>query len=313
MRIAPVLRLAVFTSAALAILPDSVRAQGLGDVRQDQAEETRIVRRRPPLTAAAARTWLMLSRPIPLPFEQGAPLEEVLKFIKHATVGPKEAGLPIFVDPVALRKSNATMSSKVTINLEGIPLATSLGLILKQHNLRYGVQQDGLLVIGNTATIPLSQARTISEAQANAWIALARRVAVPFEQPVSLEVVVKFLKEASRSEDLPDGLPIYVDPISLAEHDLTLDKAAVTLDLREASLLSALHLMLAQMDLIFRVDPDGVVVIEHKDSRDDASEAAPDLDAIEALRQEVTRLRREVVYLKARLGIFRPGGKAGPR
>ncbi|MDE2508784.1 MAG: STN domain-containing protein, partial [Planctomycetota bacterium] len=73
-------------------------------------------------------------------------LEEVLKYVKSATQGPNDAGIQIYLDPVGLSEADKTPSSPVTIDLEGIPLKTTLRLILKQLGLTYTVK-DGMITI----------------------------------------------------------------------------------------------------------------------------------------------------------------------
>jgi hypothetical protein len=100
-----------------------------------------------PVTAAAARAWLKLHRPTTLAFQE-APLSDVIKAIKQATADKDSpSGLPIYVDPEALKGADKTMSSPITLNLEGIPLATSLALIARQVGLVFRVQEDGIVMI----------------------------------------------------------------------------------------------------------------------------------------------------------------------
>jgi hypothetical protein len=75
-------------------------------------------------------------------------LEDVLKYIKSATQGPNDIGIPIYVDPVGLADAEKTLTSPITIDLEGVPLKTTLRLILKQLGLAYCVK-DGLLYISS--------------------------------------------------------------------------------------------------------------------------------------------------------------------
>ncbi|MDX2038013.1 MAG: hypothetical protein SFX72_15300 [Isosphaeraceae bacterium] len=85
---------------------------------------------------------------ISLAYPQETPLEDVLKFIKtHTSDKPGlPSGIPIYVDPIGLQEAERTLSSPVTIDLEGISLKTALRLILRQLDLTYTVK-DGLLTI----------------------------------------------------------------------------------------------------------------------------------------------------------------------
>jgi len=86
-----------------------------------------------------------LDKPIPLNFKD-APLEDVLHFIKSATSGPGDPGIPIYVDPVGLQEAEKTMTSPVTVESKGEPLKTSLKRLLKPLGLTYTVK-DGLLLV----------------------------------------------------------------------------------------------------------------------------------------------------------------------
>ncbi len=88
-----------------------------------------------------------LAQPISFPFRQETPLSDVLEYIKQATADKERVvGLPIYVDPLALRELDLTMDSPVTIELEGVPLRTTLRLMLRQLGLVYSVI-DGVLII----------------------------------------------------------------------------------------------------------------------------------------------------------------------
>ena len=90
-----------------------------------------------------------LDEPVAMNFPSDTPLEDVKKYIQEATKGPGlPNGIPIYVDPQALQDSDKTMASTVVISLEGIPLKTTLRLLLKQLDLRYEVK-DGLVTIGS--------------------------------------------------------------------------------------------------------------------------------------------------------------------
>jgi hypothetical protein len=85
-------------------------------------------------------------------FANETPLEDVLKYIKAATQGPNDTGIPIYVDPVGLNEAERMMTSPVTLDVEGVPLRTTLRLMLNQLGLEY-VVQDGLLKIGVASTL----------------------------------------------------------------------------------------------------------------------------------------------------------------
>ncbi len=87
-----------------------------------------------------------LDEPISMSFANETPLDDVLKYIKQATTTPTFAGIPIYVDPLGLQEAERSLNSTVQIDLEGVPLKTTLRLILKQLGLTYTVK-DGYMMI----------------------------------------------------------------------------------------------------------------------------------------------------------------------
>lgn len=87
-----------------------------------------------------------LEQPVTLAFADETPFLDVLKFIRSATQAEKDSGLPIYIDPAALADADIQPSRPVKIDLEGIPLKTTLRLIVKQIGLAYCVK-DGLVFI----------------------------------------------------------------------------------------------------------------------------------------------------------------------
>jgi RNA polymerase sigma factor (sigma-70 family) len=107
----------------------------------------------PKLAAAdkSARTQAIvkkLEEPIAVSFPSETSLEDVLKYIKSASQDKSGPGIPIYVDPMGLQEAEKTMSSTVRIELDGVPLKTTLRLMLKQLGLAYCVR-DGVLIISS--------------------------------------------------------------------------------------------------------------------------------------------------------------------
>jgi hypothetical protein len=75
-----------------------------------------------------------------------APLEDVLKFIKAATRGTGDNGIPIYIDPVGLQEAEVTMTSRVSIVVRGETLKDGLRKVLRPLHLTYMVK-DGLLTV----------------------------------------------------------------------------------------------------------------------------------------------------------------------
>jgi hypothetical protein len=95
-----------------------------------------------------------LEEPITMSFPTETFLEDVLKYIKAATRGPLDSGIPIHVDPLALRGLKKGLESTVTLELEGVPLRTSLSLMLEQLDLIYEVHNGVLIIKAGTPPDP---------------------------------------------------------------------------------------------------------------------------------------------------------------
>jgi RNA polymerase sigma factor (sigma-70 family) len=87
-----------------------------------------------------------LEEPVAMSFPNETPLDDVLKYIKHATQKSNDSGIPIYVDPQGLQEADKSLTSPIQIDLEGVPLRRTLQLLLKQLGLTYFVD-DGILVI----------------------------------------------------------------------------------------------------------------------------------------------------------------------
>ncbi|MFI5456424.1 MAG: hypothetical protein ACHRXM_13325 [Isosphaerales bacterium] len=97
--------------------------------------------------ARNARILKVLEQPIPLRFPNETPLEDILKYIRNATLAADgKATIPIYVDPVGLRSVGESMESRVSIDIEGTALKNSLRICLKKLGLVYSVR-DGFLMI----------------------------------------------------------------------------------------------------------------------------------------------------------------------
>lgn len=87
-----------------------------------------------------------LEQPVTMSFANETPLEDVLKYIQSATAGANDSRIPIYVDPVGLQQAQKTMTSPISLDLDGVPLKVTLRLALDQLGLTYTVK-DGLMTI----------------------------------------------------------------------------------------------------------------------------------------------------------------------
>ena len=93
-----------------------------------------------------------LEEPVSMSFANKTPLDDVLKYIKAATTTPAFPGIPIYVEPLGLQEANKSINSTIQFDREGLPLKTSLRLILKPLGLSY-IVKDGFLMIDSRSAI----------------------------------------------------------------------------------------------------------------------------------------------------------------
>ena len=96
--------------------------------------------------------------------------------------------------------------------------------------------------------------------------ALKKPVPMSFRNETPLEDVLKYIRERTKGKELPDGLPIYVDPVGLQEAEKTL-VSPVQLDLTGVPLRETLRLVLKQLGLVYAVG-NGMLTITSPKSED---------------------------------------------
>jgi hypothetical protein len=115
------------------------------------------VRPRKPHPADLERNKLIeerLEKEVAMKFPNETPLEEVLKYVKEATKDAKGKSIPIYLDPIGIQDAEKTPQSPVTLDIEDVPLRTTLRLVLVQLGLDYRVR-DGMIYIGSQDTMEL--------------------------------------------------------------------------------------------------------------------------------------------------------------
>jgi len=221
--------------------------------------------------AMTARIIEKLDQPIAMSFPNETPLEDVLKYIKQATQGPNDSGIPLYVDPLGLVEADKTMNALVSLDLEGVPLKTTLRLLLKQLGLAYQTK-DGVLIITSEESVdatdpeprsPVGDARTKKITEK-----LGEPIPMSFMKETRLEDVLKYIKKAT-SDPNHSGIPIYVDPLGLQEADKTMT-SPVVIDLEGVPLRMTLRLALKQLGLVYQVR-NGVLIITSEESADAAN------------------------------------------
>ena len=99
---------------------------------------------------------------------------------------------------------------------------------------------------------------------------LDKPVSIPFAAETPLEDVIKYLKSATQSPGLEQGIPIYIDPVGLTEAEKTM-ASPITLNLEGVPLKRSLKLLLKQLELTYTVK-DGLMTITSTTSKDQPTE-----------------------------------------
>jgi cyanophycinase len=113
-------------------------------VRQEQRE---VPVRACDATPATRALMARLEEPVKMPFSMETPLDYALDYLKRATARPPDdPGIKVLVILEGLEEVERSLNSTVMMDLEGVPLKTTLRLLLDQLGLACAVR-DGRLVI----------------------------------------------------------------------------------------------------------------------------------------------------------------------
>ena len=115
---------------------------------------------------ANARILEALEQPIPMRFPDEIPLDDLLAYIKRATSTPTYPGIPIYIERLLPDGADVSLNTPVQIDLEGVPLKSTLRLCLRQLGCAYSVQ-DGYLRIAPEEDISRNR-RVLSGSSATA-------------------------------------------------------------------------------------------------------------------------------------------------
>ena len=121
---------------------------GFGQAMRIESEPAERIYFQRPVTGEAAAVWTMLDRKVAMPFPNDTPLGDFLQYVREQTGGEGgEGGLPIYVDPIGLQEAEETLQSPISIDLAGLPLRTTMALVLAQLDLQFEVLDEGFLII----------------------------------------------------------------------------------------------------------------------------------------------------------------------
>jgi hypothetical protein len=88
---------------------------------------------------------------IAMQFPNETLLEEVLKYIRAASRGPNDAGIPCAFDEEGMKRAGQPRTSLVTIDIKDEPLKTSLRKLLEPLGLTYEVRRGVLTITSEPA------------------------------------------------------------------------------------------------------------------------------------------------------------------
>ncbi len=131
----------------------------------------------------------------------------------------------------------------------------------------------------------------------------SRQIVAKLEEPISMSFpeetplgdVVKYIRQATVSSDMPSGIQIYVDPSGLQEAEKTLN-STVQIDLEGVPLRRMLQLMLSQIGLAYQV-VDGMLYITSSESADNGT-LPPTMAAPSARMQMLGKAERGELTLE---------------
>lgn len=87
-----------------------------------------------------------LEEKVSLQFPNEIPLEDVINYVRSATQGPNDSGIPYAFDEAAMKRAGKSRHSRVSFESTGEPLKTSLKKLLEPMGLTYRVKK-GVLTI----------------------------------------------------------------------------------------------------------------------------------------------------------------------
>lgn len=102
---------------------------------------------------ANARILQILDQTIRMRFPQGMPLRDLLAYVVSATRSPDGHEIPIYLNPGSVDDMEKTLQTPVKIDLEGVPLRTTLELALEQCELLY-IVKGGVIIVTSGSDRP---------------------------------------------------------------------------------------------------------------------------------------------------------------
>jgi hypothetical protein len=212
----------------------------------------------PPTARATPRTQAILARleePVALNLPELTFLESILESAQQATKkGPNDPGVPMYIDPIGIRRAECTLFSTVMIpTTTAIPLKDTLARALRPLGMAYIVKDD-VLIISDLRGIERERNAVAvhgGDASPETLAMLARLeepVKIPFPDETSLRDVLAYLEQVTGKPPHERAMPFLVVPGALEQAKKTLD-STIQMDLDGVPLRTTLRLLLDQLGL----------------------------------------------------------------
>jgi Domain of unknown function (DUF4139)/N-terminal domain of unknown function (DUF4140) len=143
---------------------------------------------------------------------------------------------------------------------------------------------------------------------------LEESVPMSFQQETPLEDVLAYVKNRTKSPALPDGIPIYVDPIGLQEADKSVTSTVRNLDVTNVPLKVSLELLLKQLDLTYEIKGGLLMITSLESSEQPFADGdvvlATDSGVMGGMGGMGMSLEQAQAFGGARLNLLAAGGQA---
>ncbi|WP_442508927.1 sigma-70 family RNA polymerase sigma factor [Novipirellula sp. SH528] len=167
-------------------------------------------------------------------------------------------GVPVIIDDRGVAFAELKEGeTQVKLQASELPLRTALRKMLRPHGLRATVENDGVVITADTASL-VHKGIGVSR-----WInldeAVEKKIATALHSPMQATFFDTPLEEALQTISMEADLPIRIDARALEEIGLTVD-FPVDFVIKQVQLQSLLEIMLADFDLTYTIQGETLTV-----------------------------------------------------
>jgi RNA polymerase sigma factor (sigma-70 family) len=190
---------------------------------------------------------------------------------------PAESGEAITAHAERMKLVAERENARLKVGSGSVPNVTEAQLALAEAKYLQGAKDDGREGEGRlgsgSGAVPNSEGRQASRKPGDDH-PMSRVIVAKLEDPVSMPFpnetplgdLVKYIKSVTQTDELPNGIPIYVDPNGLQEAEMTME-SPVVIELEGIPLRRTLHLALRSLGLAYTVQ-DGLLIISSPEGLD---------------------------------------------